>query len=34
MLRGFHTHDSDTYSTLGVTLIFVLAMVLALLIRP
>ncbi len=34
MLRGFHTHNSDTYSTLGVALIFALGIILALLVRP
>jgi hypothetical protein len=34
MTRGFHTHDSDTYSTLGVTLIFALAIILVLLLKP
>jgi hypothetical protein len=34
MTRGFHVRDSDTYSTLGVTLIFVLALALTLLLRP
>jgi hypothetical protein len=34
MIRGFHTHDSDTYSTLGVALIFAMAILLALLARP
>jgi hypothetical protein len=34
MIRGFHTHNHDTYSTLGVALIFALGIILALLVRP
>lgn len=34
MLRGFQTHNKNTYSSLGVAVIFALGLILALLVRP